>query len=104
MIGVRRRLDALPDELRRLVAVEDRHADVHEDHREALVLDGEQGGAAGVDLDDGVTQGRQHRADGQTLARVVVDHQHAGRRRSIEQPEGQHQLIHLNSAPASKHL
>ena len=90
-----RRLDALADELGRLVAVQDRHADVHEDDGEALLLDGEQGGAPGVDIDDGVAQGRQHRANGQALARVVVDDEHASRRRCVEQRQRHHQLIHL---------
>ena len=95
MIGVLADSMRCADELGRLVAVEDRHADVHEDDREALVRDGEQRGAPRVDLDDGVAQRREHRANGQTLARVVVDDQHAGRCRSVQQLERHHQFIHL---------
>ena len=77
-------LAALADQLGGLVAVQRRHPDVHQDHREGLAQDGAQRRAARVGLDDGVAQRREHRPDREALGRVVVDDEdRGGRRRAV---------------------
>ena len=78
MIGVCSERLALADQGGRLEAVQLRHVDVEQDHREIVGQQPPQGLAPGVDRDDRLVQLLQHRLDGQQLVRHVVDDQDLG--------------------------
>ena len=74
------RLAALPDQPRRLIPIQGRHPDIHQDQGKPPAQDRAQRGASGVGLDDHMAQRREDRPNRQALALVVIDDQDRGRR------------------------
>ena len=82
MIGVCSRLGALADQPGRLVAVQDRHPTSIRITAKLWLQRRRAAPPPRVGLDDRVAERREHRADREALAGVVVDDQDRGRRRA----------------------
>ncbi len=92
-----RRAGAATDESGGLEAVELRHADVEQDHRELLAQQRAQRFGAGVRGDDAVVAVGEDRFEREQLVGAVVDQQHVDRRRRARLELGAHGALREGS-------
>ena len=63
----------LTDELGRLESIQSRHPDVHQDHRKCVAQHRAKRFTSRIDLDHGMTQRSEHRANRHPLGRIVIN-------------------------------